>query len=342
MLDSSLKVAIVGASGYVGAELVALLSEHPAVGETVYVSRALAGVSVEDHFRPLRGRVSAKFVAPSPSAFANCDVVFFATPHAVAMNEASALLEAGAVVIDLSPDFRLRDAEVFKQWYGEHSTVSLLSQSVYGLTEVAHSSLKSASLIACPGCYATAIELSLIPLAAANVINGVVIADCKSGVSGAGKRSDRSDLLFAEQSENFKAYAVDGHRHQPEIEQTVNDVAGRMPNMIFVPHLLPTARGIYATLYIPVDKQSDCAALMRDYWRDKIFIDVLEDGVPSLSEVAHTNRVQLCVKQKTEDIVLVIAALDNLQKGAAGQAIQNMNVRFGISESAGLSGARIK
>ena len=315
-----------------------LLLQHPNVGDILFASRGLVGEKVSGYAPALRGKTDAVFVDPETCDFSKCDAVFFATPHGVAMNHAEALINAGVTVIDLSPDFRLRDEEVFRRWYGEHSSPSLLSQAVYGLTESTRAAIKKASIIACPGCHATAAELSLIPLAASGMIAGTAVIDAKSGVSGAGKRTDRADLLFAEQSENFKAYAVDGHRHHPEIEQAVSDFASPV-SIVFMPHLLPTVRGIYATVYVPLSPGADCAAAVRDYWRDEMFIDVMDEGVPEIAQVARTNRVQLSARN-VGDVGVVFAALDNLQKGAAGQAVQNMNVRFGLPESAGLAGAR--
>ena len=343
MSDSLLNIAVVGASGYVGAELVDLLTAHPQVGQMTFISRSLADTTVAAHIPAVRGRgghATAVFHHPEKATLAQCDAVFFATPHAVAMNEAAQLLAQGAVVIDLSPDFRLSDVTVFTHWYGSHSAAHLLPQAVYGLTEAARPQISTASLIACPGCFATAVELALIPLAAAKVIAGQVIIDAKSGVSGAGRRSDRPDLLFTEQAENFKAYAITGHRHQPEIEQALTQFTGASPSLIFVPHLLPTTRGIYATLYVPIKNGADAAAILQAHWRNEHFIDVLTEEIPALTQVTRTNRAQLAAQQVNDHTAVVIAALDNLQKGAAGQAIQNMNVRFGLPETTGLAGAR--
>lgn len=316
-----------------------MLAAHPHVGETAYISRTFAGELASSRFPFLRGRTDAVFQDLSPRAFAGRDAVFFASPHEVAMREAAAALEAGAAVIDLSPAFRLRDAGVFGKWYGAHGAPELLSRAAYGLPEAAREKIKTADLIACPGCFATAAELALIPLAAAGMVCGPAVIDAKSGVSGAGRRTGRADLLFAEQADNFKAYAADGHRHLPEIEQAVAEFGGAIPPVIFMPHLLPAVRGIYATVYAPLKAGADCAAALREYWKDEIFVDVLEDGVPELLHVARTNRAQLAARVSGGTGV-IFAALDNLQKGAAGQAVQNMNIRFGFPEDAGLSGAR--
>lgn len=341
MSDSRfLQVAIVGASGYVGEELASILSRHPHIRRTKYISRALGGTAAAAHFPALRGRTDELFAPPSAEAYAGCDAVFFATPHAVAMREAGHLLDSGAVVVDLSPDFRLRDESIFRKWYGAHAAPSLLSRAVYGLSEAARAELKTAQLIACPGCFATAAELALIPLAARGLVCGAPIIDAKSGASGAGRRADRADLLFAAQNENFKAYAVDGHRHCPEIQQAVAEFGGDIPPILFVPHLLPATRGIYATVYAPVRDGADCAAAVREHWAGEMFVDVLEDGVPELAQVARTNRAQIAAHNLRSDAGLILVALDNLQKGAAGQAVQNMNIRFGLPEDAGLDGAR--
>ena len=337
---NKLNAAVVGASGYTGAELCALLAAHPHVGRTAYISRNWGGELAASRLPFLRGRTDAVFLDFSPRAFAGCDVVFFAAPSGVAMREAAELLSSGAAVVDLGSDFRLRDVNVFEKWYGAHVSPELLSRAVYGLPEAAREKIKTADLIACPGCFATAAELVLIPLAAAGMICGSAIIDAKSGVSGAGRRADRADLLFAEQAENFKAYAADGHRHQPEIEQAVAEFGGGIPPPVFVPHLLPAVRGLYATIYAPLKPGADCAAALREYWKDEIFIDILEDGVPELAHVARTNRVQISARNLGGGTGLIFAALDNLQKGAAGQAVQNMNIRFGLPEDAGLSGAR--
>lgn len=338
-MSKTLNVAIVGASGYTGAELSALLCSHPHVGRVGHVSRALGGTPVAQQFPTLRGMTDEVFVPPSEQAFAGCDAVFFATPHGVAMKHAGDLVKSGIVVIDLSPDFRLRDLSVFAKWYGEHASPELVAKAVYGLTESARDKIKNADIIACPGCYATAAELALIPLAAANIVCGAAIVDGKSGVSGAGRRTDRSDLLFAEQSENFKAYAVDGHRHLPEMQQAVGEFGGGDLQITFMPHLLPAARGLYVTVYAPMVKDGDAVAAVAQHWRDEMFIDVLEQGVPEIAHVNRTNRAQIAARN-LNGAAAVFVALDNLQKGAAGQAVQNMNVRFGLPESAGLSGAR--
>lgn len=339
-MPSSMQAAIVGAAGYAGAELAVLLSRHPHIDRVAYLSRTLAGQPVAAHIPALRGETEAIFAEPSPQFFEPCEVVFFATPHGVAMHAAAELLEAGKVVIDMSPDFRLRDMSVFKRWYGDHASPDLLSQAAYGLTEAARDRIREANLIACPGCHATAAELALIPLAAAGILEGSAVIDSKSGVSGAGRRAEREDLLFAEQSENFKAYAVDGHRHRPEIEQAVAEFGGAIEPVAFVPHLLPASRGIYATVYVTANEDADCMNLIRERWKGEMFIDVVEAGVPELAHVARTNRVQLSARRLDNGHSMIIAALDNLQKGAAGQAVQNMNTRFGLSEDSGLAGAR--
>ena len=339
MPSKPLKVAIIGAAGYTGAELACLLFFHPAVEEVVFISRS-GGDAVETKIPALRSHSKSHFIALADADLTSCDAVFCATPPAVAMNIVQAPLSSGTVVIDLSPDFRLRETALYERWYGvKHTAPELLSQAVYGLSEAAREKIRSAQLIACPGCFATAVELALIPFAAAGVIDGQVIIDAKSGVSGAGRRTDRADLLFAEQAENFKAYAVDGHRHQPEMEQALEDFGGQSPPLLFIPHLLPTVRGIYASLYVPLKDTIDPASLLSEHWQDERFLEVLGETPPQLAHVIGGNRVQIAARLLNEKTALLIATLDNLIKGAAGQAVQNMNIRFGFSEADGLTGA---
>ena len=269
-----------------------------------------------------------------------CDVVFFAAPHEVAMREAPELLRQGKVVIDLSPAFRLNDAAVFSRWYGNHTAAELLPQAVYGLPETEKAALTTANLIACPGCYATAAQLAAIPLVASGGAKNILI-DAKSGVSGAGKRSDRNDLSLAEMENNLKAYALDGHRHHPEILQELRRLAPLDDDdIIFVPHLLPVARGIHANLYATVDAPEDVATLLAAYWKGCPYIEVLPAGeTAELAQVVHSNRAILSAHPLPRQRVLVSVVLDNLLKGAAGQAVQNMNIRFGMDETAGLLGA---
>ena len=338
MPSSTINAAVVGASGYTGMELARLLHNHPNVNVGVFVSRAEAGRKVGDLIPSLESS-GATFTTPADADFSKCDAVFFATPSCVAMREAAAILEQGKVVIDLSPDFRLRDTKVFAEWYGEHSAPELLPRAVYGLSENAREQIKRADLIACPGCYATAVNLSLLPFAAAGLIDGAVIVDAKSGVSGAGKRADRADLLFAEQHGNFKAYSTTGHRHLPEMLQTISEAGAKDADLIFTPHLLPTARGIYSCAYIPLKKDAPSPAkVLAEHWHGEPFISVRDGNMPSLAQVVGSNRVRIGAQLTGKDgnVALVITALDNLIKGAAGQAVQNMNIRFALPETTGL------
>ncbi len=335
--DAMVQAAVVGASGYVGMELARLLVLHPQARVRFFVSRAEAGKKVAESVPALDGFCDAKFCAPEDADYSECDAVFFATPPGVAMRSAGELLAQGKTVIDLSPDFRLRSADVFAKWYCEHSAPELLPRAVYGLSESARAEIAKADLIACPGCFATAVALALLPFAARGLTDGAIVVDAKSGVSGAGRRSDRADLLFAEQHGNFKAYAISGHRHQPEMEQTLA-AAGGNSELIFVPHLLPAARGIYASAYFPLKENAPHPAeTLAEHWRGEPFITVRADEAPQLSQVVGGNRARIGAARLGKNGALVIAALDNLIKGAAGQAVQNMNIRFGIPETAGLA-----
>lgn len=339
-----IRAAVAGASGYTGAELTKLLAAHPRVDLVAFFSSSAAGDDVAAHLPAWRGHPPLRFLPLAAAEETDCDVVFFATPHEAAMELAPPLIAAGRTVIDLSAAFRLADESVFEKWYGAHAAAEVLPQAVYGLSETAREDIKSASLIACPGCYATAVELALIPLVAAGQLSGEVLVDAKSGVSGAGRSGNRADLLLAEMGDNFKAYALDGHRHLPEILQTLRQFSAApasLPPLIFVPHLLPLIRGIHANIYAPVADADAAAKSLAAYWRDARFIEVLPPGmVAELSQVVHSNRVILSAHPLSDERLLVSVVLDNLQKGAAGQAVQNMNIRFGLDEADGLTGAR--
>lgn len=327
------KAAVIGASGYAGMELSRLLVLHPNADAGLFVSRANAGRAIGDIIPALDGISDACFTAPDEADYEPFDVVFFAAPGGVAMRLAPDMLAQGKVVIDLGADFRLRDEKVFGEWYGEHTSPQLLAQAVYGLSEVAREKLARANLIACPGCFATAAELALLPFV--KWADGAIVVDAKSGVSGAGKRTDRADLLYAEQHGNFKAYATGGHRHLPEILQTLADAGLPNADITFVPHLLPAARGIYLNAYIPLKENAPPPVqIASEYWRGEPFI-VVRDTAPAMSEVVGGNRVKIGAMTAGKTAI-VIATLDNLIKGAAGQAVQNMNIRFGLPETAGL------
>ncbi|MFN3919078.1 MAG: N-acetyl-gamma-glutamyl-phosphate reductase [Methylohalobius sp.] len=331
--------AIVGGSGYAGVELLRLLARHPEVELVLATSRSDAGKNVAELYPSLRGIVELCFQPPEAEALAECDVVFFATPSGVAMQYAQTLLARGRVVIDLSADFRLRDPKLWEHWYGQpHACPELLSQAVYGLPEIYREKIKAARLIACPGCYPTAVQLGFWPLLASRAVDPKnLIADCKSGVSGAGRKAEVS-LLMAEAGESLKAYAVSGHRHHPEICQQLEALAGTAVGLTFVPHLAPMIRGIHATLYSRLKKELDLQELYLSYYADEAFVDVLPPGShPATSHVRGANRCQIAVHRPGDgDTVVVLAVIDNLVKGAAGQAVQNMNLIFGLPETTGL------
>ena len=340
-----IKVGIVGATGYTGVELLRLLAQHPKVELTVITSRSEAGLPVADLFPNLRGHVDLVFSEPDVKVLSACDVVFFATPHGVAMNMAAQLVKQNTRVIDLGADFRIRDAKLWEQWYGmAHTEPEILSQAVYGLPEVNRDAIKSAQLIACPGCYPTAVQLGLLPLIEQGLVDCEhLIADAKSGVSGAGRKANVGALL-GETSESMKAYAVAGHRHLPEIIQGLSAVAGKDVGLTFVPHLTPMIRGIHATLYGKLNSSGEALqALYEKRYANEPFVDVLPAGShPETRSVKGINmcRIALHVPQGG-DTVVVLSVIDNLVKGASGQAIQNMNLMFGFAETAGLDSIAI-
>jgi len=335
-----IKVGIVGATGYTGVELLRLLANHPEVSIECITSRGEAGKLVSDLFPNLRSHLDQHFSQPDVAQLALCDVVFFATPHCVAMEMVPELIKRNTRVIDLSADFRLRDAAEWEQWYNmPHTCPELLSEAVYGLPEVNRDAIKSAQLIAVPGCYPTATQLGFIPLLEQGIIDAShLIADAKSGVSGAGRKAAIGTLL-TESSENMKAYAVAGHRHLPEIIQGMNAVSDSPVGLTFVPHLAPMIRGIHATLYGTLTKEVDLQALFEQRYADEPFVDVLPSGShPETRTVTGTNVCRIAVHQPQQsNTVVVLSAIDNLVKGASGQAIQNMNILFGLPESMGIN-----
>jgi N-acetyl-gamma-glutamyl-phosphate reductase len=336
-----IKIGIVGGTGYTGVELLRLLSAHPEVELVTITSRAEAGRRVDELFPNLRGHCALEFAPPEQAALAACDLVFYATPHNVAMRMVPGLLQTGTRVIDLSADFRLRDAALWTRWYGEtHACPELLSEAVYGLPEVNREQIAGARLVACAGCYPTAVQLGFMPLLKAGVVDtSSLIANAASGVSGAGRQA-RIDNLVSEASDNFKAYAVEGHRHLPEIEQGLSDIAGEAIRLTFVPHLLPMIRGIHATLYARLTAEVDLQALYEEHYRGEAFVDVLPSGQwPQTRSVRGANVCRLAVaRPQQRDTVVVMAVEDNLVKGASGQAVQAMNIMFGLDESVGLDG----
>ena len=339
-----IKVGIVGATGYTGVELLRLLASHPEVSLQVITSRTEAGMEVSTLFPNLRGHVDLEFSEPDIDQLAACDVVFFATPHGVAMELVPTLVERGIRVIDLSADFRLCDPQLWQQWYNTpHSCPELLSQAVYGLPELNRETIANAQLIAVPGCYPTATQLGFLPLLEHDIIDPKhLIADAKSGVSGAGRKAAIGTLL-TEASENMKAYAVAGHRHLPEIEQGLNAISQQPVNLTFVPHLTPMIRGIHATLYGKLTKSIDLQSLFEQRYADEPFVDVLPAGShPETRSVRGANMCRIAVHQPQQgDTVVVLSAIDNLVKGASGQAIQNMNIMFGFDETLAINNIAI-
>ncbi len=338
------KVGIVGGTGYTGVELLRLLAQHPQAEVVVITSRSEAGVKVADMYPNLRGHYdNLAFSVPDVATLGACDVVFFATPHGVAHALAGELLAAGTKVIDLSADFRLQDAEEWAKWYGQpHGAADLLPEAVYGLPEVNREAIKGARLIAVPGCYPTATQLGLLPLLEAGLADpSRLIANCASGVSGAGRGAKVGSLL-CETSESLMAYAVKGHRHLPEISQGLRRAAGVPVGLTFVPHLAPMIRGIHATLYATVaDRGVDLQALFEQRYANEPFVDVMPAGShPETRSVRGANVCRIAVhRPQGGELVVVLSVIDNLVKGASGQAVQNLNILFGLDERLGLSHA---
>ena len=347
-----IKVGIVGATGYTGAELLRLLAVHPEAQVIVITSRSEQGKPVADLYPSLRGIIDLVFSLPDVDQLAQCDVVFFATPHGVAQSMVASILERGVKVIDLSADFHIRDVPTWESWYGQaHGAPELIPQAVYGLPELNREAIASANLIACPGCYPTSVQLGFLPLMEAGCIDiSDLIANSASGVSGAGRQASIG-ALHAEVSDSFKAYAASGHRHLPEIVQGLNDMAlsasgpaggsaDTSVNLTFVPHLLPINRGIHSTLYATLtDLSVDVQALFEARYADEPFVDVLPAGShPQTNSVRGSNVCRIAVHRPNGGAkVVVLVVEDNLTKGASGQGIQCMNIICGLTENAGLA-----
>lgn len=334
-----IKIGIVGGTGYTGVELLRLLAVHPNAELTAITSRGEAGVPVAEMFSNLRGYVNLPFVDPAQADLGQCDVVFFATPNGIAMQQARALLAKGVRVIDLAADFRIKDVATWEKWYGmAHACPELIAQAVYGLPEMNRDQIRHAQLIANPGCYPTAVQLGFMPLLKAGVVDEkTLIADVKSGVSGAGRKAE-VHTLFAEAGDNFKAYGVAGHRHLPEISQGLSVMAGQQAGLTFVPHLTPLIRGIHATLYARLKTSCDLQQLFETGYEHERFVDVLPKGsYPETRSVRASNQCRIAVHLPQDgDTVVVLSVIDNLVKGAAGQALQNMNIMFDLPENTGL------
>ncbi len=337
-----IKAGIVGATGYTGVELLRLLAAHPGVEVCTVTSRQEAGKKVADLFGNLRGVYDLVFCAPDEANLSECDVVFFATPNGIAMKEAPVLLTQGVRVIDLSADFRIQDIALWSKWYKmTHASPEWVSEAVYGLPELNRDAIVGAQLLANPGCYPTAVTLGLLPLLQNGLIDTrqALIADCKSGVSGAGRKGEIGSL-FCEAGDNFKAYGVAGHRHFPEIRQTLRQLTAEELNFVFVPQLTPMIRGMQANMYVQLKEDTVAVQdLYECFYQDHACVDVLPAGIyPETRSVRGVNLCKISLQNAPDSTILVImSVIDNLVKGASGQAIQNMNLMFGFDESAGLT-----
>ena len=334
------KVGIIGGSGYTGLELLRIFHQHPSAEVHVITSRALEGKKLYEVFPNMHGISNLTYLLPDDDKLYECDIVFFATPHGVAMNNAGLFLERNIKVVDLGADFRINDSKIWSNWYNmEHTEESLLNEAVYGQPEIYRETIKEARLIANPGCYPTAVLLALKPLLEKNLIDpSNIIADCKSGASGAGRNANQATLL-CEITESFKPYGVSGHRHFPEIKQELESISECPVGLTFTPHLLPMSRGIEATIYADlVDSKADILACFKNAYKNEEFVKILPEGVyPETRSVKSSNYCQISVQYVEHSNKLVImSVIDNLGKGAAGQAIQNMNLMFGLNEQEGL------
>lgn len=343
-MTTKIKAGIVGATGYTGVELLRLLATHPHIDVTAVTSRGEAGIPIADYFPSLRGIYDLVFQAPDEAGLAQCDVVFFATPNGVAMKEAPALLAKGVRIVDLSADFRIQDIPAWEQWYGmTHACPDIVRQAVYGLCEMNRDDITKAQIVANPGCYPTCVSLPLLPLLQQGRLKAgmPLIADCKSGVSGAGRKGNIGSLL-CEAGDNFKAYGIGGHRHLPEIKQTITrlqpDIAERF---VFVPHLTPMIRGMHATVYLHLDDNTEPYEILNRFYQDSPFVDVMKPGsTPETRSVRGANICRISIQQAPQsEVWVILSVIDNLVKGAAGQAVQNMNIMFGFDEQLGLQAA---
>lgn len=337
-----IKVGIVGGTGYTGVELLRILSTHPQVELTAITSRKEDGMPVSDMFPSLRGRVNLAFSSPEKARLTECDVVFFATPHGVAMAQTPELVAAGVKVIDLAADFRLQDTAAFEKWYKmPHSCPDLLKEAAYGLVELNRDAIRKARIVGNPGCYPTTMQLGLAPLLAAGVVDAShLIADCKSGVSGAGRKAEVA-TLFSEASDNFKAYGVSGHRHTPETLERLSTLTMDKVGLLFTPHLVPMIRGMQSTLYARLTKDIDNAALQalfENAYANEPFVDVMPFGsLPETRSTRASNMLRIALHRPNDgDTVVILVVQDNLVKGASGQAVQCMNLMFGLDETTGL------
>jgi N-acetyl-gamma-glutamyl-phosphate reductase len=342
MSNKKLKVGIVGGTGYTGVELLRLLASHPEAEVVAVTSRGEVGQAVSEMFPSLRGYIDVKFSDPANANLGSCDIVFFATPHGVAMSQATELLATGTKIIDLAADFRLQDTTVFEKWYKmPHSCPEVLQKAIYGIPELNREQIKSAEVIGNPGCYPTTVLLGLMPLLEKNYVDlsAPIIADSKSGVSGAGRKAEVG-TLFSEAGDNLKAYGVSGHRHHPEIEAQLKKLAGDDLQFIFVPHLIPMIRGMLSTIYVKLTanaSKEDLHSVYEQRYSNEGFVDVLPLGVlPETRSVRGSNQLRIAIQRQQGEYLTILVVQDNLVKGAAGQAVQNMNIMFGLDEYLGL------
>ncbi len=343
-----ISVGIVGGTGYTGVELLRLLLRHPDVQVSVLTSRTEAGKRVDDMFPSLRGYTDLQFSDLDMNVLKHCDVVFFATPHGVAMKHAAELVAANTKVIDLAADFRLQNLQQFEKWYGlEHSCPDILTESVYGLTELNREKIKQAKVVGNPGCYPTTVQLGLAPLFKSGqelVKPASIIIDAKSGVSGAGRKASLG-MIYSENADNFKAYGVAGHRHHPEIVEALENISGQsgvFDQILFIPHLVPMIRGMFSTIYVDLTEQgqnTDLQSLYEIFYADEQFVDVMpSSSSPETRSVRGANQLRIALYKPQPTKLVILVVQDNLVKGAAGQAVQNMNLMFGCAENAGLTG----
>jgi len=341
-MANRVKVSIAGASGYTGLELIRLLARHPAVELVTLTSETYAGQQIADVVPSLKGWVEHELTPLSAAIADSCDILFLALPHTAAMAHVPAFLKHSCKVIDLSADFRLHDAEVFEAWYHTpHQTPDCLAEAVYGLPELHRDKIRSARLLANPGCYPTSVILALAPLMDADWVDlGSLIADSKSGISGAGRKPSPA-TQFAECNESLSAYNLASHRHTPEIEQELGALAKRGINLTFSPHLVPMTRGLLSTVYINTHRDvalDELAGRYRDFYADEPFVRILDSGKYANTHfVVHSNYCDIGLQVDTRNRRLIItSAIDNLLKGASGQAVQNLNIMLGIDEKTGL------
>ncbi|MDY6456005.1 N-acetyl-gamma-glutamyl-phosphate reductase [Acinetobacter faecalis] len=341
-----ISVGIVGGTGYTGVELLRLLLRHPNVQVAVLTSRTEAGRRVNDMFPSLRGQTDLKYSDLDIQELKKCDVVFFATPHGVAMKHAEELVAENTKVVDLAADFRLQDLAQFEKWYGlEHACPDVLKASAYGLSELNREKIKQANVIGNPGCYPTTVQLGLAPVlkaAEALVKPESIIIDAKSGVSGAGRKASLG-MIYSENADNFKAYGVAGHRHHPEIVEALENISGQkgvFDQILFVPHLVPMIRGMFSTIYIDLTEAgqtADLQSLYEQFYANEQFVDVMPAGSsPETRSVRGANQLRIALYKPQPQKLVILVVQDNLVKGAAGQAVQNMNLMFNFAENAGL------